>query len=133
MQFRILVTSSKGGVGKSTTSLLLALSLAKRGKRVLLCDCDIGSRCLDMLLGIEDEVVYDIGDVYGGNVSAERAIIRPDGRDGLMFCAASLSLSVSALSSRSSWKSCAARLTLLRRHPVRISSYAIRRAVLSRI
>ena len=61
MQFRILVTSSKGGVGKSTTSLLLALSLAKRGKRVLLCDCDIGSRCLDMLLGIEDEVVYDIG------------------------------------------------------------------------
>ena len=56
MQFRILVTSSKGGVGKSTTSLLLALSLAKRGKRVLLCDCDIGSRCLDMLLGIEDEV-----------------------------------------------------------------------------
>lgn len=57
MQFRILVTSSKGGVGKSTTSLLLALSLAKRGKRVLLCDCDIGSRCLDMLLGIEDEVV----------------------------------------------------------------------------
>lgn len=95
MQFRILVTSSKGGVGKSTTSLLLALSLAKRGKRVLLCDCDIGSRCLDMLLGIEDEVVYDIGDVYGGNVSAERAIIRPDGRGGLMFCAASLSLSVS--------------------------------------
>ena len=71
MQFRILVTSSKGGVGKSTTSLLLALSLAKRGKRVLLCDCDIGSRCLDMLLGIEDEVVYDIGDVYGGNVSAD--------------------------------------------------------------
>ena len=77
MQFRILVTSSKGGVGKSTTSLLLALSLAKRGKRVLLCDCDIGSRCLDMLLGIEDEVVYDIGDVYG--------------------CAASLSLSVSEM------------------------------------
>ena len=97
MQFRILVTSSKGGVGKSTTSLLLALSLAKRGKRVLLCDCDIGSRCLDMLLGIEDEVVYDIGDVYGGNVSAERAIIRPDGRGGLMFCAASLSLSVSEM------------------------------------
>ena len=78
MQFRILVTSSKGGVGKSTTSLLLALSLAKRGKRVLLCDCDIGSRCLDMLLGIEDEVVYD-------------------GRGGLMFCAASLSLSVSEM------------------------------------
>lgn len=129
MQFRILVTSSKGGVGKSTTSLLLALSLAKRGKRVLLCDCDIGSRCLDMLLGIEDEVVYDIGDVYGGNVSAERAIIRPDGRGGLMFCAASLSLSVSEMKA----ESCAARSTLLRRHPVRISSYAIRRAVLSRI
>ena len=129
MQFRILVTSSKGGVGKSTTSLLLALSLAKRGKRVLLCDCDIGSRCLDMLLGIEDEVVYDIGDVYGGNVSAERAIIRPDGRGGLMFCAASLSLSVSEMKA----ESCAARSTLLLRHPMRISSYAIRRAVLYRI
>lgn len=112
LQFRILVTSSKGGVGKSTTSVLLARALALRGKKVLLCDCDVGSRCLDMLLGVQDRAVYDLGDVYKENVSPERAVVRipldglsPSRKERKMlgddfemsFCAAPLGLSVSEL------------------------------------
>ena len=58
----LLVTSCKGGVGKSTSAVNLAAALALRGKRVLLCDCDFDMRCLDLMLGLENEVVYDLYD-----------------------------------------------------------------------
>lgn len=90
MQYRIIVTSSKGGVGKSTTAAYLALSLSERGKRVLVCDLDLGSRCLDMFYGVENSTVYDFGDVYCGKVDARRAIIKC--ASGVNFCASSLSL-----------------------------------------
>lgn len=95
MQYRIIVTSSKGGVGKSTTASCLALCLGERQKRVLLCDLDLGTRCLDMFLGAEDKAVCDFGDVYAGRVTPERALI--ECAPGVSFCPSSLSLDARSL------------------------------------
>lgn len=96
MQYRIIISSSKGGVGKSTTSALLAVSLAERGKRVLLVDLDLGTRCLDMFFGLEDSTVYDFGDVYMRRVDPRRSIVFLDeGKDSsLFFVASSVSLGI---------------------------------------
>ena len=96
MQYRITVASSKGGVGKSTSSALLALSLAARGKRVLLCDLDLGTRCLDMLFGVQSSVVCDIGDVYLGRVDPTRAVLSLEGKHSGMLCLSASSLSLRA-------------------------------------
>ncbi len=60
------VTSGKGGVGKSTVSVGLAHALCKQGKRVLLIDMDEGLRCLDLMLGVDDETVFDLSDILMG-------------------------------------------------------------------
>lgn len=85
---RILVTSCKGGVGKSTVSSNLANALAKRGKKVLLVDMDLGNRSLDIMLGLEDSTLFDICDVSAGRVSAERALLVSESRPGIFFCPA---------------------------------------------
>lgn len=59
----LAVTSGKGGTGKSTVSCGLALALAKKGKKVLLIDLDIGLRCLDLFFGIDDKIVFDLSDI----------------------------------------------------------------------
>ena len=94
MQYRIIVASSKGGVGKSTSSALLAVSLASAGKRVLLCDLDLGARCLDMFFAAQDDAVYDIGDVYSERIAPSRAYVRLEGGQSgmLFFVPSSLSL-----------------------------------------
>lgn len=71
----ILVTSCKGGVGKSTLSANLAMALAKRGKKVLLVDLDLSNRSLDLILGCEDSVLFDVCDVAAGRTSLEKAAI----------------------------------------------------------
>jgi len=83
---KILVTSSKGGIGKSTLSAGLAYAFARRGKRVLLCDCDLGGRSLDMFLGEEDRVLFDIADVAKGRASADDALLNPWDTVNLFFC-----------------------------------------------
>lgn len=95
MQRRIIVTSSKGGVGKSTTAAMLAVELARRGQNVLLVDLDLGVRCLDLFLGIENVAVCDFGDVYNQSDLAPRAIRTLDlGLPGEVgFCSSSISLS----------------------------------------
>ncbi len=73
---RLLVASSKGGVGKSTTALGLAVAFAREGKEVLLVDLDSTSRSLDMLTGSENSALFDLGDIAdGGEIGS--AILRP--------------------------------------------------------
>ena len=83
----LMITSCKGGVGKSTVAANLGHTLALSGKRVLLIDLDLGMRCLDLILGVEDQALYDISDVVGG-VPAERAVIKYPGCESLHFIAA---------------------------------------------
>lgn len=79
----ILITSCKGGVGKSTVTANLALALARRGKRVLAVDCDFSNRTLDLLFGCEDAVLYDLCDVIAERASAADAILADRHAEGL--------------------------------------------------
>ncbi len=81
----ITVTSFKGGVGKSTIAANLAFSFSAFGKRTLLVDCDFRMRSLDILLGLENEIVHDAGDVLMSNVPIDKAIIRDRRNENLYF------------------------------------------------
>lgn len=70
----IAVVSGKGGTGKSTISAALALALASLGKSVLAADLDAGLRSLDLLLAMENRVVYDLGDVFSGRCELSAAM-----------------------------------------------------------
>lgn len=69
-----VITSGKGGVGKSTVTASLGAALAARGRRVLLIDCDAGLGSLDHMLGILDHRVFDIADVVSGAVEPAKAV-----------------------------------------------------------
>ena len=73
---RLLIASSKGGVGKSTTALGLAAAFAREGKRVLLIDLDSTSRSLDMLIGAENDALFDFGDVVIGT-DIDKVVLMP--------------------------------------------------------
>lgn len=92
-----VVTSGKGGVGKSTVAANLACGLAFDGRRVLLIDMDTGLRSLDLMLGMENQMVFDMTDVLDGICTAEQAIFPVHGREGLFLLPASQSLGSSAL------------------------------------
>lgn len=72
----ITVTSGKGGVGKTTTTANLGMALALSGKTACLIDADIGLRNLDIVLGLENRIVYDLVDVVEGNCRLKQAFIR---------------------------------------------------------
>lgn len=80
----IMVTSFKGGVGKSTVAANLALCFAYMGKKTLLVDCDFQMRSLDILLGMETKIVYDSGDVLSGKATLSDAVLKDD-RNGNMY------------------------------------------------
>ncbi len=86
----VIITSCKGGVGKSTVTANLAFALALIGKRVLAVDCDFSNRSLDLIFGCEDSVVYDISDVISDRCDIEKAIITDSRSENLFFCAAPL-------------------------------------------
>src|SRR5260221_10401521 len=72
----ITVTSGKGGVGKTTTTANLAAALAMLGRRICCIDADIGLRNLDLILGMESRIVYDLVDVVEGRCKSRQALIR---------------------------------------------------------
>lgn len=79
----IVVTSGKGGVGKTTTSANVGTGLAKLGKKVCLIDTDIGLRNLDVVMGLENRIVYNLVDVVEGNCRVKQALIRDKRHQGL--------------------------------------------------
>ena len=85
----IVVTSGKGGVGKTTTSASVACGLAKRGKRVVVIDFDIGLRNLDLIMGCERRVVYDFVNVIQGDCALKQALIKDKRLETLHVLAAS--------------------------------------------
>jgi septum site-determining protein MinD len=85
----IVVTSGKGGVGKTTTSASVACGLARRGKRVVVIDFDIGLRNLDLIMGCERRVVYDFVNVIQGDCTLKQALIKDKRLDTLHVLAAS--------------------------------------------
>ncbi len=84
----ITVTSGKGGVGKTTATANLGVALAARGRNVVVVDADIGLRNLDVVMGLENRVVYNLIHVIRGVAAAERALIRDKRMPGLMLLAA---------------------------------------------
>lgn len=72
----ITITSGKGGVGKTTATANLGLVMASRGKRVVCVDTDIGLRNLDVVLGLENRIVFDLVDVIYGKARARQAVIK---------------------------------------------------------
>lgn len=81
----IVVTSGKGGVGKTTTTANIGTGLALLGNRVALVDTDIGLRNLDVVLGLENRIVFDLVDVVEGTCRLKQALIRDKRYDGLFL------------------------------------------------
>ena len=69
----IVVTSGKGGVGKTTTTANIGMALASMGEKVALVDADIGLRNLDLVLGLENRIVYNLVDVVEGRAKLKQA------------------------------------------------------------
>jgi septum site-determining protein MinD len=72
----ITITSGKGGVGKTTTTANLGVALARMGKKVVCIDADIGLRNLDVIMGLENRIVYDLVDVVEGRCKLRQAMIK---------------------------------------------------------
>ncbi len=94
----IVVTSGKGGVGKTTTSASIACGLARRGKKVAVIDFDVGLRNLDLIMGCERRVVYDFVNVTQGEATLKQALIKDKRFDTLFILAASQTRDKDALS-----------------------------------
>ncbi len=81
----IVITSGKGGVGKTTTTSNIGMSLARLGYATLLIDADVGLRNLDLLLGLENRIIYTGLDVLNGNCRLEQALIQDKRQPKLTF------------------------------------------------
>ncbi|GKX54799.1 site-determining protein [Leminorella grimontii] len=85
----IVVTSGKGGVGKTTSSAAIATGLAQRGKKTVVIDFDIGLRNLDLIMGCERRVVYDFVNVIQGDATLNQALIKDKRTENLYILPAS--------------------------------------------
>ena len=94
----ITITSGKGGVGKTTATANLSAALAKRGKKVTCIDADIGLRNLDVVLGLENRIVYDLVDAVEGRCRLQQAMIRDKHVPGLFLIPSAQTRDKSAVS-----------------------------------
>lgn len=81
----IVITSGKGGVGKTTTTANIGTALSLKGKKVVLLDADIGLRNLDVVMGLENRIVYDLVDVVEGRCRLKQALIKDKRFEGLFL------------------------------------------------
>lgn len=94
----IVITSGKGGVGKTTVTSNLGMAIAKLGRRVALVDADFGLRNLDLLLGLENRVVYTAVDVLSGQCRLEQALVKDKRQEGVVLLPAAQSRTKEAVS-----------------------------------
>lgn len=94
----IVVTSGKGGVGKTTTSAAISTGLAMRGHKTVVIDFDVGLRNLDLIMGCERRVVYDFVNVIKGEATLNQALIKDKRTEGLFILPASQTRDKDALS-----------------------------------
>ncbi len=94
----VVVTSGKGGVGKTTTSASFSTGLAARGKKTVVIDFDVGLRNLDLIMGCERRVVFDFVNVIHGEANLRQALIKDKTYDNLFVLAASQTRDKDALS-----------------------------------
>jgi septum site-determining protein MinD len=102
----IVVTSGKGGVGKTTTSANIGCGLAVSGKKVALVDADIGLRNLDVVMGLENRIVYDLVDVVEGKCKLKQALIKDKRYAGLYLLPAAQTRDKDAVSPEQMKKLC---------------------------
>src|SRR5512137_2258493 len=102
----ITVTSGKGGVGKTTTTANVGVALALLGKRVVCLDADISLRNLDVVLGLENRIVYDVVDVIEGRCRLRQALIKDKRLPELLLLPASQKRDKSAVRSADLVKLC---------------------------
>ncbi|NBO31775.1 MAG: septum site-determining protein MinD [Cyanobacteria bacterium LVE1205-1] len=81
----IVITSGKGGVGKTTSTANLGMALAKRGRRVAVVDADFGLRNLDLLLGLENRVIYTAAEALAGECRLEQALVKDKRQPNLVL------------------------------------------------
>jgi septum site-determining protein MinD len=93
----IVITSGKGGVGKTTMTANLGMALANTGARVCLIDTDTGLRNLDLVLGVEQRIIFDLVDVTRGDCRLQQALIRDRRQPNLYFIPASQRAEKSAI------------------------------------
>ena len=99
----IVVTSGKGGVGKTTTSASFATGLALEGQKTVVIDFDVGLRNLDLIMGVERRVVYDIANVINEEATLNQALIKDKKIPNLYILAASQTRDKDVPHKRSGW------------------------------
>lgn len=102
----IVVTSGKGGVGKTTTSANIGTGLAIAGKKVVMLDADIGLRNLDVVMGLENRIIYDLVQVIEGTCRLKQALVRDKRYEGLYLLPAAQTRDKNAVTPEQMQKLC---------------------------